>query len=242
MHISICISPFSYRAANPNSDTVKGGLEKYYYGSKDLRLLLDLLAESSGPTASLRVIAQFDTEFNMSFKPGDIRLTKINQEPIYSSKNIISGDATPFEQTKINVYGIKVNFEHADAYTGIFPHMKNTVFMYTIELFEKMEDGNMQKIQVIPVSIEGAAASLVCKVAAGGDKLSKGNLEGSLPLITDASPVKELECVEPITNLDMSKEYTIRVNTMINGKTLGYKTETFGPVGDNFRVVPIIHQ
>ena len=51
-----------------------------------------------------------------------------------------------------------------------------------------------------------------------------------MPLISESSKIKEFECLEKITNLEISKEYTIRVNTIINGKTLGYKTESFGPL------------
>ena len=217
---------FSYRAANPDSGCVKGGLERYYYNSKDLRLLLDLLAESSGAAASLRVISQFDTEFNLSFNPGDVKLTKMDQDPIFSSKNIIGDDADQMEQTKIDAYGIKINFEHAPAYTGIYKHMKDLAYMYTIEVFEKTGD-TTKKIQVIPVAIDTTAKSEKENL---GSKKQINNDGTDIPLISGTSPVKEMESVEPVTNLDMSKEYNIRVNTMINGKTLGYKMESFGPI------------
>ena len=220
---------YSYRAANPDSGCVKGGLERYYYNSKDLRLLLDLLAESSGAAASLRVISQFDTEFNLSFNPGDVKLTKIDQDPIFSSKNIIGEGDDPFEQTKIDAYGVKVNFEHAPAYTGIYKHMKNLAYMYTIEVLEKTGD-TTKKIQVIPIAIDNNASSDKENL---GSKKQINNDGTDIPLISGTSPVLEMESVEPITNLDMSKEYIIRVNTMINGKTLGYKIESFGPVTKN---------
>jgi len=221
---------YSYRAADPENGCVKGGLERYYYNSKDLRLLLDLLAESSGAAASLRVISQFDTEFNLSFNPGDVKLTKIDQDPIFSSKNIIGEGDDPFEQAKIDAYGVKINFEHAPAFTGIYKHMKDIAYMYTIEVLEKTQQDNKdttKKIQVIPVAIDSNVTS---DKENFGSKKQINNDGTDIPLISGTSPVLEMESVEPVTNLDMTKEYIIRVNTMINGKTLGYKMESFGPI------------
>ena len=116
------------------------------------------MAESSGAAASLRVISQFDTEFNLSFNPGDVKLTKIDQDPIFSSKNIIGEGDDPFEQAKIDAYGVKINFEHAPAFTGIYKHMKDIAYMYTIEVLEKTGD-TTKKIQVIPVAIDSNVTS-----------------------------------------------------------------------------------
>ena len=104
--------------------------------------------------------------------------------------------------------------------------MKNLAYMYTIEVLEKTGD-TTKKIQVIPIAIDNNAASDKENL---GSKKQINNDGTDIPLISGTSPVLEMESVEPITNLDMSKEYIIRVNTMINGKTLGYKIESFGPV------------
>ena len=184
------------------------------------------MAESSGPAASLRVIALFDTEFNLSFNPGDVRLEKIDQDPIYSSKNIaVPGEENSFAQAKISAYGVKIHFQHAQAFTGIFKHMKNMAFMYTIELFENTGDGKTQKIQVIPCPVPVDTK----RDTDAGKQINNGD-GTEMPLISESSKIKEFECLEKITNLEISKEYTIRVNTIINGKTLGYKTESFGPL------------
>ena len=153
-------------------------------------------------------------------------MTKIDQDPIFSSKNVIGEGDDPFEQTKIDAYGVKVNFEHAPAFTGIYKHMKNLDYMYTIEVLEKTRD-TTKKIQVIPIAIDSNATADKENL---GSKKQINNDGTDIPLISGTSPVLEMESVEPITNLDMSKEYIIRVNTMINGKTLGYKIESFGPV------------
>ena len=156
-----------------------------------------------------------------------VGLEKIKQDPIYSSKNIsVPGEENSFAQTRISAYGVKVYFEHAPAYTGIYAHMKGMAFMYTIELFENSGDGKSQKIQVIPCPI---TAENNTKADIGSAK--QINNDGTdIPLI---SKMKEYECLETITDLEMGKEYTIRVNTIINGKTLGYKTESFGPLQTN---------
>ena len=191
--------------------------------------MLDLLAQSSGPAASFRVIALFDTEFNLTFQPGDVRLEKVDQDPIYSSKHIAvrGGEENSFTQTKISAYGVNVYFEHSPAFTGIFKHMKNMEFMYTIELFENTGKGKKEKIQIIPcpvIIVENMKAD-------NDDDGQQTKKDGTgMPLMSLSSKKKEFECLETITNLEMSKEYTIRVNTIINGKILGCKTESFGPL------------
>ena len=40
-----------------------GNLQQIYYDNKDIKLLLDLLAESSGIAISIKILAFFDEDF-----------------------------------------------------------------------------------------------------------------------------------------------------------------------------------
>ena len=218
--------PTSYLNANKTNEKALGNLHRYYYDNKDLRLLLDLLAESAGPATSLRVLALFDKELNKSFKSGDITFI---EAPMYHKrktlKNVAMGDGNLFEQKEEDVYDLKVGFEHAPALNGIFSHMKDMSFLYTIELFPPT-----QKTSVIPVII-GRKTKYISDNA---DVEEKGDTDGTGIALKEktssSSVVKELENLEPLKDLEVFKEYSIRVNTIVNGKTLAYNTEWFGPI------------
>ena len=216
----------SYRNADTTNEELRGGMERYYFENRDLRFLLDLLADSSGISSSLRVLALFDQEFNNSFKPGDIKFT---EGPCYKRKgkrNVAIGEGNLLEQEEQDVYDLTVTFEHARALNGVFSHMKDISLIYTIELIQ-----DTQKIYVIPVQIESQ------KKYANGDLgvAEKGDIEatglalidktGASTMGSQSNQVKELETIEPLRYLSVSKEYAIRVNTIVNGKTLAYTTE-----------------
>jgi hypothetical protein len=227
MLIALFLICLSYRKANPTSEEVLGGLTRYYYDSQDLRLLLDLLANSSGVSTSLRVLSLFDTEFNKSFKAGDIDIKQESQDNISCSKNTFAGSEGIFKEQQMAVYGIKVQFQHATALKGIFSHMTNVAIMYTVELFEKTKDHEgkegKKKIHVIPVEIEDDFKSY-------NENDINIQKEKMLELEPIAPEQFNMVQVERITKLEMSKEYIVCVNTVVNGKTLASKTEVFGPV------------
>ena len=227
LYFLICLS---YRKANPTSEEVLGGLTRYYYDSQDLRLLLDLLANSSGVSTSLRVLSLFDTEFNKSFMPGDIDIKKESQDNISCSKNTFAGGEGKFKEQQMAVYGIKVQFQHATAMKGIFAHMTNVAIMYTVELFEKTKDyegkEGKKKIQVIPVDIQDDF-NLCNENDINGKKEKMVELE---PISPEQSNMVQ---VERITKLEMSKEYILCVNTVVNGKTLACTTEVLGRVKES---------
>ncbi len=64
--VSVCVS--DNRRNSPHSGTISeeallGDLHSVYYRNRDLKLLLDLLAESSGIAPSIRVMSLFDRGF-----------------------------------------------------------------------------------------------------------------------------------------------------------------------------------
>ena len=99
--------------------------------------------------------------------------------------------------------------------------------MYTVELFEKTKDHEgkerKKKIQVIPVEIHNDFKSL------NENAINSPN-EKMVELEALDPEKSTMVQVERITKLEMSKEYVICVNTVVNGKTLASTTEAFGHV------------
>ena len=182
---------------------------------------MDLLAESNGPATSLRVLSLFDTEFNDSFKPKDIVLKKVEQYKRQSSSNVVLEGDEMFEPQKVDVYDLKISFKNASAKDTILKEMKNLTFMYTIELLPPTS-----KTSVIPVTCEDEEKK---RNIAPIDLAEKGDND-----ITNGMPLKEKEganCKDHLIEaLDVSKEYQIRVNTILNGKPVASITESFGPL------------
>ena len=98
-----------------------------------------------------------------------------------------------------NVYEILVSFENAPAIGCVLKHMKEDAkktLIYTIELFPRTQNSEIQKIPV-----------------AFGEK--------------EKTAIKDIFLAEIS---DFSKEYTVRVNTMVNGKMLAFQDLSFGPM------------
>jgi hypothetical protein len=53
-----------------------GGLYDLYYNNRDLKLLLDLLAQSSGIAPSIRVLSLFDCGFRQKSEIKSLRVTR----------------------------------------------------------------------------------------------------------------------------------------------------------------------
>ena len=204
-----------YREDNPESDSVEGGLTKYYYENPDLRLLLDLLSVSHGPAASLRVLALFDTEFNKELKVPDITFPNLPPkiEKRVTSKNQITFDGKTCVELEEERYDLDIKFEHAPANETLFTHMRDMFFIYTIELSPPTT-----KTSIIPVSNDSNTKdSHVVELEVNSRRSTSGKWKtaGERHILED---------------LDPTKEYTVQVNTVVNGITLAKRKESFGPI------------
>ena len=185
-------------------------MTKYYYNNLDLRLLLNLLAESHGPATCLRVLALFDTEFNEALIVPDIIFPTFPPQisKRECTKNIAFDDGKTIKQKEVEIYNLDVSFEEAPASRGILMFMENISSMYTIELFPPTK-----KTCVIPVPV------------------SKRSEKKSAVKSKDIHMTKIDNVVHKVLeDLEVSKEYRIRVNTIVDGHTLGHRTESFGPL------------
>ena len=61
-----------------SDEELLGDLYNVYYNNRDLRLLLDLLATSSGIAASFRIMALFDKNLRIKTVPGDLKIALLN--------------------------------------------------------------------------------------------------------------------------------------------------------------------
>ena len=57
-----------------------GDLYDVYFNNRDLKLLLDLLAQSSGVAPSLRIMTLFDKDFRSKSEPSNLKVLKVIPE------------------------------------------------------------------------------------------------------------------------------------------------------------------
>ena len=98
-----------------NDQDIIGDLHDVYYKNSDLKLLLDLLAASSGIAISIRILCLFDKNLRKMSKVGNL---KINQRTTENEDNV----------------DICVEFEDPFAIKNIFSKLNNTVCIYTAEV------------------------------------------------------------------------------------------------------------
>ena len=178
-----------------------------------MRLLLDLLAECHGPATSLRVLALFDKEFNKELMVPDITFPNLPPkiEKRKTTKNLIGLEETTCIEQYEERYDMEITFKPAPAEYTLFHYMKNMVFIYTIEL-----SPSTTKTSIIPI------ANL-------GDKTLE--LDGTFGKTSSTSGKwKQVGESHLLENLDPAKEYTVQVNTVVNGITLASIIETFGSI------------
>ena len=184
-------------------------MTKYYYKNTDLRLLLNLLAESHGPATSLRVLALFDSEFNKDLKVPDIIFPTLppTKSKRVGSKNISVDDGGMFEQEEVEYYNLDVSFDHAPANEGILAEMKGDIsVMYTVEIFPHTKETSIVAVTLPPRGQQPPSLN--------EDEIEMAKKDDKVGNVT-------------LKELTPSKEYTICVNTVVDGKTLACKMETF---------------
>ena len=171
--------------------------------------MLNLLAESHGPATSLRVLALFDSEFNKDLKVPDINFPTLppTKSKRIGSKNISIDDGGMFEQEEVEFYNLDISFDPAPANEGILAEMKKDIsLMYTVEIFPPTKKTSIDAV-TIPIQAQQPPNPNEDEI----EMAKKGDKAGNVTLY----------------ELEPSKEYTICVNTVVDGKTLACKMETF---------------
>ena len=128
-----------------------------------------------------------------------------------------------FQQEKVEVYDLDVYFDDAPALTdGVLKVMKgyktDTSFMYTIELFPPTKKTSVVSCQV-PETRENKEKS---------EKVEKEEGEEMKKMENGENGSGELRA--KLEELEIKQEYTVRVNTVVNGKTLSSKVIHLDPI------------
>ena len=175
--------------------------------------MLNLLAETNGPATALRVFAIFDSGFRKDLSVPEIKFPHLPAKVFTRSisKNISVDDGVAPGKTEEKVCNLEISFEHAVAEKGILAEMmkERKCCMYTVEVIPPTK-----KTSIVAVNVESA----------GEQPLSSNPEEGEMAKQTDKGENVTLE------DLELSKEYTICINTVVDGKTLARKVEKFGPI------------
>ena len=181
--------------------------------------MLNLLAETNGPATALRVFAIFDSGFRKDLSVPEIKFPHLPAKVFTRSisKNISVDDGEAPGQTEEKVCNLEISFEHAVAEKGILAEMmkERKCCMYTVEIIPPTK-----KTSIVAVNVESA-----------GEQPFSSNPE-EVELAKQFDNVDKTDNGEIVTleDLELSKEYTICINTVVDGKTLARKVEKFGPI------------
>ena len=205
-------------------------LRNYYYDKKDLRLLLNLLAETSGPTTSLRVLALFDEKIHSLFEVRQMAIKiKKSDEPKQSNQTQESEDC-------LNDYEVSITFKEPLAINGMFKRMKwylNTRSIYyqaeifpTIPILQKSK-----RLWIASITTKGKSLSTEeewkTTIEENGRVFPKKISLRDLDIVTNSfEELKERNEEKD----ERKKTRMIRINTMVDGKTLSYQDVWIGPI------------
>ena len=178
-------------------------MTKYYFDNPDLKLLLDLLDAVHGTATCLQVLSLLDSEFNEEWVIPDIVITAAS-----NLRSTFSGDMKTDKENQMQNYNLRIRFEDAPSRAGISDYMNVINFGYMVSLYPPTKSTSSIKI-----SIRSESHSSV----------NNKNLD-----VQNETTSLEHSCT--LVDLDVSREYAIRIETILNGKILGNRTEFFGPI------------
>jgi len=206
-----------------------GNLWDIYYNNKDLKLLLNLLAESSGLASALRILALFDDDLRVKMQPSKVKITK-SAMPKYISTTDEANDEDSKE------YDVKVSFLNAEAVEHIFSDKDAFSHLYTVEISPPTD--KCAQVTSIRIGADG-------KPKKGPSIFAFETTEENYDDIVDIGGQGEPDTVAlklgqnktPSTRMSVSldglsleQEYVIRVCTVVNGHTIAKKTEVLKAV------------
>ena len=209
-----------------SDEELLGDLYNVYYNNRDLKLLLDLLATSSGIATSLRVLALFDKNLRFKSEPSDLKVSLVNyHDSTEGHDNIASEEGGADEDPgKHRVYDVDVEFGDAKAIKELFSQIKKVACIYTVEIQPPTTRSSIKAVKV------GQSYADVVK----GQNTSNDVGVEMQPLttiqnVTPEHHAKSSKMRVSLYDLEPTKEYSIRVCTIVNGKTISRKTEKIKP-------------
>ena len=198
-----------------SDEELLGDLYTVYYNNKDLKLLLDLLATSSGIATSLRVLALFDKNLRFKSEPSDLRVSLVSYHDTVEESDTTINEEGQITGTK--VYDVDVEFGDAKAFKELFSQIKKAAFVYTVEINPPTARSSIKAIKPfveVPTGVENGAD-------VGVEMQPLTTIQNVTP---EHRPTASRMKVS-LYDLDPRLEYSIRVCTIVNGKTISRKTE-----------------
>ena len=201
-------------------------LQNYYFDEKDLRVLLNLLAETNGVTASVHVLTLFDQKIRNLFEPREVRVK------IKKSEKRNQNNQTPEQEAEDNGlkdYDVTVNFKQPIGVNGILNRMKRYAktdsIVYQVQVYPSIPSlQKSKKLWKYKKDIQGGIEEIV-SIPITTKKVSFATLD----IVTNS--FEELKMKIENKELDSNaKTRTIIVNTIVGGKTLSYQTVWIGPI------------
>jgi hypothetical protein len=241
-----------------------------------LRLLLNLLAETSGPATSLRVLALFDEKINRIFKAKELKMMIRKSETLQTDEEDIEEGIVCEEGNCV----VQFLFKEAPAMNGIFKQFKKYLpikaIMYNIEIFppiQKLQKSKKLRVEreLSPVAHQSIPKRCSVGVDAAEAGESKKHVDPTSEVEQEPEDAAEEENVdltseveqepddaaeeehvdltseveqEPgdaadwipipkkiaLSDLGISSVHTIRISTIVDGKTLAFQMASFGPM------------
>ena len=198
-------------------------LNNYYYQQKDLRLLLNLLAETSGAFIPLRILALFDEKIHKLFEVRQIRVTIKKSEQKQD-------DHTQTKEDDLKGYELVLSFKRPLATNGMLKRMKRFMDVdceYLTELFPSIP--TLQKSTKLRKNVElGEKMEDVIKIPLTNEKVSLKTFD----IVTHSFEELKAENKKKreAGKEENTKTRTIRINTIVGGKALSYQTAQIGPL------------
>ena len=180
--------------------------------------MLDLLAESSGVATSLRVLALFDKNLRFKTEPSNLKVSMVNYH------DAIEEGEEKEDETKHQVYDVDVEFEEAKAVKELFSRIKNVACVYTVEI-----NPSTARSSIKSVKVNQSYADVVAGRNGGKDAGIEMQPLTTIQNVTPEHSAKESRMKVPLYDLEPTKEYVIRVCTIVNGKTISRRSEKIKP-------------
>ena len=207
-----------------SDEELLGDLYNVYYNNRDLKLLLDLLATSSGIATSLRVMALFDKTLRFKSEPSDLKVSLVQYHDTHLEyENVASEEGGIQESTeRSKVYDVEVEFGDARAMKELFSQIKKVACVYTVEINPPTARSSIKAVKV------GQSYADVVKGSFDGSGVEMQPLT-TIQQTSSNQTGKDSTMKVCLYDLEPSKEYMIRVCTIVNGKTISRRTERIKP-------------
>ena len=111
----------------PSRQELLGEMNEIYYENYDLRLLLDLLAATTGLSTPLRVLSLLDRNFRNNYKPRIISFERVAE--------IREGEGD-----------LRVEIAESDLARSVFARMSNLTCLYTLKITPRTDKSNLEVV------------------------------------------------------------------------------------------------